>query len=335
MPTRIVRFFWNYKEKRLRTTWRLAGFSCLLLILCTPPLFAIGFWIALQAIQNDQISSTGLDSAILTENLINSDLYLILTIFFLIITIIAILVSAHLLDHRSFSDYGLHINKEWWLDLGFGLVLGATLMTVIFIIELAAGWVTITDFMYRARPANSFMINILYPVLLFLSVGMYEELLARGYLLKNLAEGLNLPAIGSKNALFLAWFISSIVFGLVHLTNPGASFGSTMNLILAGLFLGLGTILTGELAIPIGLHITWNFFQSSVFGFPVSGISPGATIISTSQRGPEFMTGGAFGPEAGLMGVGAIILGSLAIIQWLRWRYGKVEIDSKLAQYNS
>ena len=101
----------------------------------------------------------------------------------------------------------------------------------------------------------------------------------------------------------------------------------------AGLFLGLGFILTGELAIPIGLHMSWNFFQGSVFGFPVSGLKLGDSLITIQQGGPDFITGGTFGPEAGLIGLAAIILGGLMIVLWLRMTRERAVIAQNLAVY--
>jgi hypothetical protein len=123
------------------------------------------------------------------------------------------------------------------------------------------------------------------------------------------------------------------VFGLLHATNPNASWISTLNLILAGLFLGLGFVLTGELAIPIGLHITWNFFQGNIFGFPVSGMKSGVSLISIQQGGPNLLTGGAFGPEAGLVGIFAILVGSILIMLYVRNTRGEVRMRTELAVY--
>jgi hypothetical protein len=118
--------------------------------------------------------------------------------------------------------------------------------------------------------------------------------------------------------------------------NPNATWISTSALMLAGLFLGLGYILTGSLALPIGLHLTWNFFQGSIFGFPVSGIAFNvATLIAIKQEGPVVWTGGAFGPEAGLLGIVAIVIGCALIVWWVQRNYGQVQLVTALACYPS
>jgi hypothetical protein len=80
--------------------------------------------------------------------------------------------------------------------------------------------------------------------------------------------------------------------------------------------------------------MSWNFFQGSVFGFPVSGVSSAASFIGIHQAGPELFTGGAFGPEAGLVGLVALALGSVLIVLWLRWTRGATQLDQRLAVFS-
>jgi uncharacterized protein len=127
--------------------------------------------------------------------------------------------------------------------------------------------------------------------------------------------------------------LSSAFFGYLHAANPNATLLSTFNVALAGLMLGFGYVLTGELAIPIGLHVTWNLFQGAVFGFPVSGLRVGgATFLSIDQGGPALWTGGSFGPEGGLLGPAAMVAGVLLTALWVRLRRGRVAIHTPIAQ---
>ena len=254
----------------------------------------------------------------------------------LIATFLSVWLAGRLLDRRPFADFGFHLNGGWWLDLCFGMSLGALLMTAIFFVELALGWVSVAATLESVEPGVPFALAILIPIATFLCVGIYEEMLSRGYQLRNIAEGLNYPALGPRTAVVAAWVLTSAVFGLLHALNPGASLVSTVNIAFAGILLGGGYILTGELAIPIGLHITWNFFQGSVYGFPVSGTQTlGATFVSVRQGGPDVWTGGVFGPEAGLVGIGAMALGSALIALWVRLRTGELAIRQALAEYSA
>ena len=247
--------------------------------------------------------------------------------------LLSVWLAGRLLDRRPFADFGFHLNGGWWLDFFFGMALGALLMTAVFLVELGLGWIKTTGAFESGLPGAPFWVAILVPAAFFLCVGIYEELLSRGYQLRNAAEGLNLPGVGPRNAVLLAWVLSSAFFGYLHASNPNATPISTFNVALAGLMLGFGYVLTGELAIPIGLHVTWNFFQGAVFGFPVSGLRiGGATFLSLDQGGPDLWTGGSFGPEGGLIGPAAMAAGILLTALWVRLRYGAVAVYAPIAE---
>jgi membrane protease YdiL (CAAX protease family) len=251
----------------------------------------------------------------------------------LVAAILSVWLAGRFLDGRPFADFGFHLGAGWWLDLLFGMVLGALLMSTIFLVELGLGWVEVVSAFETFGANGSFLPSVLMPIALYLCVGIYEETVFRGYQLTNGAEGLNYPALGPRGAVLVAWVLSSVFFGLLHANNPNATFVSTLNIVLAGLMLGLGYVISGELAIPIGLHITWNFFQGAVYGYPVSGFGPfGATFFATRQTGPDLWTGGPFGPEAGLLAPLVILLGILLIALWTRLRTGEISLHSSLAE---
>jgi hypothetical protein len=314
----IINLFWNQHEHRLRAFWRLLAFTMTMIIIVLALAIIIG----------------GLFGTLFAGTAVSGNTQLLVgSILQLAATVLALWLAGRFIDRRPFAGFGLHMHAGWWLDLGFGLALGALLMAGIFLLELAAGWINITGTFQTVSPDQPFLLAILLPLILFLCVGIYEEMLTRGYLLQNLAEGLNMGSIGPRGAIIIAWVISAAIFGLLHLGNPNATAISTFNIALAGIFLGLGYVLTGELAIPIGLHITWNFFQGNVFGFPVSGGTfSSTTFVAIEQGGPAVWTGGAFGPEAGLLGILAMLVGSAFTVLWVRWRYQRISLHLPLAQ---
>ena len=311
--------FWNDAERRLRFLWRLIIFVILFALLTAGAQAALFFFAP--------DLSPAIDRGPSAQFLIGWAISEWLMLTALVATLFII---GRWVDRRPWSDYGFRLGRRWWQDFGFGLFLGALLMTGVFLTELALGWVSIAGVM-QATPDMSFAQGILWAAALFIAVGFFEEMLSRGYLLHNLAETLNFKFLNPAIALILAWILSSALFGGAHATNPNATTISTLSLILAGLLLGLGYILTGDLAIPIGLHITWYFFECNVFGFPVSGTSANmVSFITIDQRGPNAWTGGAFGPEAGLVGIIAVLAGMALILAWVKWRRGKIQLQESI-----
>jgi len=318
--------FWKDQEKRLRLFWRvsLQGLVMVTLLVSNELLLSrAGAIFNPQATLSDAAADSGVISAILgTAAYLTRGLLIALSIW----------LAGRFFDRRQFSDFGFRFSSAWWSDFIFGFVLGAVLMTAIFLLELGAGWVRPTAYLVSQFPQLPFGIALLLPLLIFLSVGFYEELFTRGYLLTNLAEGFSALKLNPSSAILAACLISSVFFGYIHSANPDATLLSSINIGLAGIFLATGFLLTGELAIPIGLHISWNFFQGSVFGFPVSGWDIRiASLIQTQQSGPPLLTGGSFGPEGGLLGTFFSILGIALIIIYLKLRTGKTKLQTSIS----
>lgn len=244
---------------------------------------------------------------------------------------ISVWLASKWLDHRPFADFGFHVSRQWWRQLGFGAALGAFLMGVIFFLELAFGYVRVTQIGYTVEPGLSLASALLVMLIHYIGVSFTEEILTRGYILRNLLEGFSISH--RKLGIGLAVLVSSVIFALPHAANPNATWASTLLLVVFGVMGAVGVVLTGELAIPLGLHLTWNFFQGNIFGFPVSGWEMrGGTLLRIQQNGPEWLTGGAFGPEAGAIGLLAMLLGILLIIVWSKRNIRVRESDVKRKQ---
>jgi hypothetical protein len=211
-------------------------------------------------------------------------------------------LAARFLDKRPFRAFGLTPDRPWWREFGIGVAAAFTAFALIFIFFRLAGWIDLTGYGWERAGSRPFLLAIGGYFLKMLAVGYYEELMSRGYHLTNMVEGFTFGGEkGRRRAIALALFTSSLLFGLLHAGNPNFTPASLVGILMAGVILGLPYLLTGRLGFAIGLHFAWNFAQGGVFGFPVSGMPFRESLIQHRVTGPDWLTGGAFGPEAGLI----------------------------------
>lgn len=309
--------FWNEQETRLRAGWRiiiqLVIFFLIVSVFEIIDSFLIGYLPRSPFSQGKSI-------------LVPLELFT--AIFF------SVWLAGKLIDKRVLKDFGFNLTKSWWYDLTAGLVIGAIQISIIFLTEFTAGWLFITNNSQNDIEITTFVIPIAICLISYILVGFYEELHIRGYVLTNLSEGFNFNKSNPKIAIIIATVFISLLFGFAHAFNPNASLISSLCLTITSLVWASAYILTGKLAIPIGIHITWNFFQGCIYGFPVSGRNLGASFISIQQKGPEIWTGGSFGPEAGLLCIVANFVGFLLIMFWVKLKYGEIRLKEAISNYD-
>jgi membrane protease YdiL (CAAX protease family) len=247
-----------------------------------------------------------------------------------LIVIVALL--GRYIDRRRWSDFGLVLNRAWRADFVFGLILGAALIALVFAAESALGWV---DLSVRTTPGQANVPVAVLWIFIFLKglcVGTGEELVSRGYFLKNLSEGLN-GTLTPARAAIAAALLSSVAFAALHLATDNFDEAALIGLTINGILLAVPMLLTGRLGISIGLHIAWNITQGGVFGYPVSGDLENISVFTALVIGPVEWTGGTYGPEAGYLGWFAMVAGILAVIARERLRTGSARILPEIAEY--
>lgn len=184
-----------------------------------------------------------------------------------------------------------------------GLLIGAALVTLCFLVIMGVseGQLAFIGFPTRA---------LLSLLLVFLTVSISEELLSRGYLL---------PYLEKHYGALAAIILSSLIFTAIHLGNDHLSTVGLLSIFLAGVMLAQLRMIYGNLWVPIGAHITWNYLQGAVFGFSVSGHVTESILLPTFDS-PSLINGGEFGIEGSIIAVlvlsGAIF--TLARMQYLR-----------------
>ena len=272
-------------ERRLRAGWRL-GLQVLL-----QGIFTLASACGLMALIPGGLA--GIANLTSSEGLAQSEIAQVAVV------TLSVFLARRLLDRRSFVSLGLLVNMDAARDLGTGLGITFLVMVFIYLTQWALGWLHLDGLAWQFERPLTIAINSLLYLGIFLLVGWSEELMSRGYHLQTIASGTN-----------LLWgvFLSSAIFGALHLGNPHATSIGAIGIFFAGLFLAYAFVRTGQLWMSIGLHIGWNFFEGVVFGFPVSGLTV-FHLARVTVSGPELWTGGAFGPEAGIIVLPAIAVG--------------------------
>ncbi|WP_136718561.1 CPBP family intramembrane glutamic endopeptidase [Halorientalis salina] len=231
------------------------------------------------------------------------------------------LLAAQFIDHRPVTDYGFR-GAGWWRDLFVGIAVASAVLTAALGVALAAGWVAIVDTMVAGT--ERFVFALVASVALFAVVGFYEELVFRGFVLKNVAEGL--ADRGAAVAVFVAVLVSSLLFGVVHLANANASLVSAAVIAVIAVTVAVSYVLTGRIGFAIGFHAAWNIAIGVLFGLPVSGVTVPGRVLAIDVSGPAVWTGGVFGLEAGMLGVLATSTGLAAVVVYARIVHGGLRI---------
>jgi len=319
--TLLRQFFWNSSENRVRAPFRILLYFCMWILISR-----VLDWILIPPLSRLWVS-LGMGNVNWFEHGVHFVLY-----FFVVVGVT--FLAAHTIDKRSARQVGMQLDRAWWIELFVGVALGAILMSMIFVLVWLLGWIEVSTIFAVLAPDNiPFGVALAGALIVFIVIGVTEELMFRGYVLRNCAEGMHAVGIAPRVAVVGAWLLSSALFGFFHVLNPNATLASTVNLMLAGMMLGLPMVLTARLGMSIGLHIAWNFVQGNIYGFPVSGNDfSRVTVFETITRGPVLWTGGQFGPEAGVLGLLAILAGSGLIIWWLG-RTGARSVVEQIAVY--
>ncbi len=171
------------------------------------------------------------------------------------------------------------VDKEPLIKLGFqtknrlkdfvvGILIGAVVMSSGYLLLLFLEEIQFVQTLFDTK-------EIILSISLFIIVAIAEEVLFRGYILKNLMTSFNK---------YIALIVSSVIFAVMHGFNPNIDLLGLTNLFLAGILLGFSYIYTKNLWFPIALHLSWNLFQT-VFGFNVSGQDTYSLIEFSQSKG--------------------------------------------------
>ncbi len=174
------------------------------------------------------------------------------------------------------------VRRGWWQDLLGGLLLVALVLSLLFLAELGAGWLSIADWNWNVLSAVAWLRVAWVGLLVNVGVAIGEETVFRGYLLAGLKQ-----AWGKWPGLLAM----TVIFGIFHLpaylsdtTDPGPV---TLSILLAsafGLLFGLVYLQTGTLWLPVALHFAWNFIDNDLLNLSADTANPNLVGALTTTR---------------------------------------------------
>ncbi len=210
----------------------------------------------------------------------------------------AVVFCRRLLDKKPVLELGLAWRPG---QLAAGLASGALATLALVGALIAAGRLRVDGLAPEVGPLHlARLLGLL--ALTFLQSGA-EELVCRGYLMRTLM-GYFRPWVAVVGV--------SVFFGLLHLANPGTSPLSFVSTALIGLLFSQVTLRTNSLWAAIGLHTAWNFTLGAVASLPVSGMRMSHLLV-VSDVGEPWLTGGAYGLEAGVVTVAVVAVACVAL----------------------
>ena len=264
-------------------------------------------------VETKQVQASNYVNFINSITNLNNPFYNFLNLLQCLAMILAVTLHWKHLDKKPISDLGFINIKKGYVDLIIGLILGAASLTIVFVLLLETGNITLNTSIFNP----TFSLSLISSFILFIFVGINEELFARGYCMTVLKQ------TGNK---WIVIIFSSIIFSLMHSFNPDMTFLSYFNLFLFGLFTAYMFIKSGNLWLSIGYHITWNYFEGNIFGFKVSGQGTNSIYIVHNSVN-NFINGGSFGPEGGITVTFILLLGFAFM-----WKIYKPSYDNKLKE---
>ena len=268
----MVQYF--FELSRMNTTQPLIKWGWLRALICFIAVLAIGFGMRYLNEPVNEFVKQQIDKS-LVEFVASFITYTATGAVIVFITWLCI----KFIDRQTFKSMGFAING-YANEAGMGLFTPLFLLSAGTLFLIATGNLSITGINFQPT-------ELLLQLGFMLVVAFTEEIFTRGYLLNNMLQSMNK---------WLALLISALVFALFHLANPDVTWVALVNILLAGLLLGLNYVYTQNLWYSIVFHFSWNFFQGAVLGYDVSGFKlPG--IFSQSLNGSSFITGGSFGFE--------------------------------------
>jgi hypothetical protein len=276
-------------DGRLRAPWRLLAFGLVAVVLAAVAFGLVGLL----------IPSSERAEVLSPSDVVGLDV--ILTYWGMVVA----LLGAHafvlrFIEHRGWDFVWLDRRAARPRLLAAGFAIGALAIGVPSAILMGLGWLDVADV------PGPWHTGALATTMMLLPAALTEELMIRGYPLAVLRE-----TLGWKGAIV----VTSVVFGLLHAFNPNAAISAIVLVTIAGIFLGAVVYQIRSLWAATAAHFAWNLTLAVFLHAALSGQEMPVGDYRVVDGGPDWATGGAWGPEGGAGAIAGMLVAAVLLLR--------------------
>ena len=205
------------------------------------------------------------------------------------------------MEKRPLGDYGIPPRGIFGLRFWEGCLWGFAMLSAILLVLRVSGHFQIDSVALAGGAVWRYALGW---GAAFLAVAVHEEFAFRGYWLFVFAKRLRF---------WWAALITSLMFGVAHLGNPGENVLGILQVVVIGLLFCLMIRRTGSLWFALGFHAAWDWAETFFYGTPDSGLLGVGRYLNSSVQGPKWLTGGSAGPEGSVIAFAVVLLCALLV----------------------
>jgi membrane protease YdiL (CAAX protease family) len=278
-----------FRADGLRAGWRLLIFLLIFVGLGAALNFTVHHVPALEAWQKAQPKDTFTPTLLMLAEGLNC-----------VMLIIPALIMTRI-ERKTFADYALPLSEAFGKRFWQGVPLGIGMLTLLMALIAALHGFSIQGLAITGTEAVKY--GALYAIG-FVMVGFFEEFSFRGYMQATLVSGIGF---------WPAALVLSFVFGAIHLGNSGEAILGAVMAGAFGLVAAFSLRRTGNIWFAIGMHASWDWGETYLYGVPDSGLLAKGHLLNASFHGPTWLTGGTMGPEGSVLAFIVLLIWALVI----------------------
>lgn len=234
---------------------------------------------------------------------------------------VAVTLVGRRLEGRSIAEQGFSLDRSWWYDFIGGVGLGSVSMALTLLLWMEVGAASVVETLSTGSVSGpAAVVAVVTAAIGYLGVGLWEEVMYRGVVVRNGVDGLVTRGLSRRVAVILMIGLGAVIFGLPHFLVPAQGalpIFAAIQAVSAVVYFTTAYVLTESLALPIGLHFSMNFTNAALF--PTGSSVPALVRMNQTLSADPLVIA--------VTGVSTVLL-TLGVVAWVRVTRGSVSVTN-------